>query len=543
MSEPEPKPGLSKKKSLARIAKHRSSTNSLVSQNLSETADMVLESDCSDSMTPFINGLDQPGDVVRSNGHLAKLERSNCDNGSYSQVPDAGFKSTNGFVALESNVVVASTSAQQHRDDNDLSFLVNKNCKFYESSIDDLSYSNKSTEPLASSDDQSESATSLVSGSSFLPSITTFDARKRSYLAGCVSGHQSLLGINELSRYFPERKVCIFIGTWNMNGKTPCNLDDFLLPNDVIYLPDIYAISTQESLVDKREWEVKIQTTIGPSHVLFHSAVIGVLYLMIFMRRDLVWFCSIPEQSYLTTRPITSIKTKGAIAIGFIFFGTSLLFIASHLSAHDYNLKERELEYQKIKNNLDLPKVLTTKTQYFRKDVTARYDCVFWSGDLNYRLTAERSVIIKMLNDPGKDASKKLMHGDQLTNEMKIGKVFHGFNEAPIQFRPTYKYNVNSDDFDSSQKVRTPAFTDRILYRCRRRNSVSCLLYNSAPSMKTSDHKPVYGLYDVMVRPGTDNIPLSAGLFNRDVYLEAIRQRSIHLVLDKSDRSGICSVM
>ena len=42
----------------------------------------------------------------------------------------------------------------------------------------------------------------------------------------------------------------------------------------------------------RREWEVKLQETLGPQHVLFHSAVHGVLYLSIFLRRDLAWFCS-----------------------------------------------------------------------------------------------------------------------------------------------------------------------------------------------------------------------------------------------------------
>jgi phosphatidylinositol-bisphosphatase len=45
-------------------------------------------------------------------------------------------------------------------------------------------------------------------------------------------------------------------------------------------------------LSSRKEWEIQIQATLGPSHVLFHSATHGALHLAIFIRRDLIWFCS-----------------------------------------------------------------------------------------------------------------------------------------------------------------------------------------------------------------------------------------------------------
>lgn len=41
----------------------------------------------------------------------------------------------------------------------------------------------------------------------------------RSFLEGSVLGSGALLGAEELDRYFPERRVGIYIATWNMHGE------------------------------------------------------------------------------------------------------------------------------------------------------------------------------------------------------------------------------------------------------------------------------------------------------------------------------------
>jgi len=39
------------------------------------------------------------------------------------------------------------------------------------------------------------------------------------------------------------------------------------------------------------------------------------------------------------------------------------------------------------------------------------------------------------------------------------------FNEGDIDFPPTYKFDVGSDVYDTSDKQRVPSWTDRILCR------------------------------------------------------------------------------
>jgi hypothetical protein len=48
------------------------------------------------------------------------------------------------------------------------------------------------------------------------------------------------------------------------------------------------------------------------------------------------------------------------------------------------------------------------------------------------------------------------------------GNVFKNFFEGDINFAPTYKYDLFSDDYDTSEKCRAPAWTDRVLWKRRK---------------------------------------------------------------------------
>lgn len=45
--------------------------------------------------------------------------------------------------------------------------------------------------------------------------------------------------------------------------------------------------------------------------------------------------------------------------------------------------------------------------------------------------------------------------------------MFQGFAEGSLNFAPTYKYDEFSDDYDTSEKGRIPAWCDRVLWKRR----------------------------------------------------------------------------
>nr|XP_006120859.1 72 kDa inositol polyphosphate 5-phosphatase isoform X1 [Pelodiscus sinensis] len=373
------------------------------------------------------------------------------------------------------------------------------------------------------------STDSMKSTFSLLTPLRAKDVRNRSYLEGSLLASGALLGSEELSRYFPDRNIGIFVATWNMQGQKelPENLDDFLFPSDPDYAQDMYVIGVQEGCPDRREWEIRLQEALGPHYVMLYSAAHGVLYMSVFIRRDLIWFCSDVEYATVTTRIVSQIKTKGALGICFTFFGTSFLFITSHFTSGDGKVYERTLDYNKTIQALGLPKNVPDTNPYRSSpsDVTTRFDEVFWFGDFNFRLNKDRESVESILSQHLDTDMSKLLQYDQLIKEMNDEAIFKGFQEAAIHFRPSYKFDLGQDSYDTTSKQRTPSYTDRVMYRSRHKDDIQAVKYSSCSAIRTSDHRPVYGLFRVKVRPGRDNIPLAAGQFDRELYLIGIKRR------------------
>ncbi|XP_065068631.1 inositol polyphosphate 5-phosphatase OCRL-like [Rhopilema esculentum] len=375
---------------------------------------------------------------------------------------------------------------------------------------------------------------------SLMPRLTTKEARSKEidrYMA-------------DIFRYLPDKTLRIFCGTWNMKGikVVPETLDDYILPHDSEFIQDIYAIGCQEGTPFRKEWEIRLQETLGPTHVLMYSGNFGVLHLSIFIRRELVWFCTGIEQDTVANRIAHKIKTKGAIAVCFNVFGTSLLFINSHFASNQEKLKERVNDYKSICRSLTIP-FGEGDNQNRDADVTSRFDRVFWFGDFNFRINKKRAETDEIFGKKDFDDETKrdqfiieeLKPHDQLGHLMEKGKIFHGFKEAPITFLPTYKFDVNTDNYDSSAKARVPSWTDRILYKSRQPDQIKVAAYSSCTTIKCSDHRPVFCVMEAKIEPLKKNLLLPVAMFDRDIYVEANMRRSAPK--GSQQASNICTIL
>lgn len=125
------------------------------------------------------------------------------------------------------------------------------------------------------------------------------------------------------------------------------------------------------------------------------------------------------------------------------------------------------------------------------------FDRVVWAGDLNYRVNVTRSMADQLLT---MGMHEVLLQNEQLTIERRRGGAWSalaGYQEGPLNFRPTYKFDSGTDAYDTSSKQRIPAWTDRVLYASgytKGPDEVAGLdlrAYRSVAELNISDHRPV----------------------------------------------------
>lgn len=118
--------------------------------------------------------------------------------------------------------------------------------------------------------------------------------------------------------------------------------------------------------------------------------------------------------------------------------------------------------------------------------VLEAFDRVVFAGDLNYRIRGNRRIVDKLIQSGMQEV---LLANDQLLSSVAQQLAFEGFAEGPLNFLPTYKLQRGGDLYDPGPKRRIPAWTDRVLYKP---SGCHLLTYRSEPSLKSSDHRPVY---------------------------------------------------
>lgn len=190
---------------------------------------------------------------------------------------------------------------------------------------------------------------------------------------------------------------------------------------------------------------------------------------------------------------------KGALVVRFFLDDSSLCFINCHLAAGQSHTISRNNDIAAILESSSLP-AEPARSDLFTGggdgSMILDHEICILNGDLNYRIDHDRKSIINQVknNDLG-----PLLERDQLLVERKKNPGFRlrVFNESTITFAPTYKYDVGSDTYDSSEKKRSPAWCDRLLYRGI--GKIKQVEYRRW-EVKASDHRPVTGIFLIRVK-------------------------------------------
>jgi WD40 repeat protein len=194
---------------------------------------------------------------------------------------------------------------------------------------------------------------------------------------------------------------------------------------------------------------------------------------------------------------------KGAIVVRFMVDDTSLCFINCHLAAGQSQANSRHNDIAAILDNAILPTEADPSTRIDSYigggdgSMILDHELCLLNGDLNYRIdTMSRDTVVHAVK-AGNLA--KLLERDQLLVARRRNPAFRlrAFEEMPIHFAPTYKYDVGTDNYDTSEKKRSPAWCDRLLHRGSGR--IQQLDYRRH-EVRVSDHRPVTGRFKFTIK-------------------------------------------
>ena len=256
--------------------------------------------------------------------------------------------------------------------------------------------------------------------------------------------------------YFTETMpINLNICTWNVSSELPTPFAMNEIQKCAFGCPDISFFSFQEIDMSTKsvvtgasnkagEWKDIIQRVLNSTdlEIVENVSLGGTFGLLALNKKN-------TQIRFVNSKAIRIGAHGLAANKSFILFNivagfANITLCACHLSAHEENVEERNQQLIKI-----------------QKSIPKNTDYLFICGDLNYRitLTYDECVPLAVNNE-----LSKLLEKDQLTNMIMSMEELKDLKEGPITFKPTYKFDKNSDIYDTSQK-RTPSYTDRVLIR------------------------------------------------------------------------------
>ena len=292
--------------------------------------------------------------------------------------------------------------------------------------------------------------------------------------------------------YTQHRTISGFAGTWNCGGTSPsASLVPWLR---AVETPELVVLGLQEmckltasNLLGNEErtqqWTTflisEVQAAYGVSYrVIDVKALVGLL-LVTLIREDLkdlvnpksISSCSVKLGCH------GAVGNKGAVSTSFTLGDTTLCIVNCHLAPFKNYFQERNDHIHRILEKLKFPPNIGVY----------EHDLVLWLGDLNYRLDNIPAKRIEALISS--KSFLELSHYDQLLLARDQQLALLEFQEAPLNFQPSYKFIPNSCEYyyGQGEKKREPSWCDRVLWR----GELDALTYTSFADLSQSDHKPV----------------------------------------------------
>lgn len=287
----------------------------------------------------------------------------------------------------------------------------------------------------------------------------------------------------------------IFAATWNVKGLSPSGSLAEWLATDA-EPPDVYAIGFQELDLSKEafiftespkeeEWQNAVSVSLHPKAKYKKVKLVRLvgMMLIVYAKETHMSYIGNVSAEYVGTGIMGMLGNKGGVAIRFEFHNTTICFVNSHLAAHVSEFERRNQDFHEICNRMIFHQLVPAVSI---KD----HDMIYWIGDLNYRIT---DLDLEMVKENIREKKlEELYKADQLRQQIYRRKVFTGYSEGKLSFPPTYKYDPGTDNWDSSEKARAPAWTDRILWKG---DHIEQSAYRSHMELKISDHKPVSAVF------------------------------------------------
>jgi hypothetical protein len=151
---------------------------------------------------------------------------------------------------------------------------------------------------------------------------------------------------------------------------------------------------------------------------------------------------------------LRSFGNKGGVVVRFDLQQTPVICACCHFTSG------QEKYHDRLRNWLDI-----IEQSFENKDNKYQFDShqiKFIFGDLNFRIHSKYDEVINELGNVKEgnkaDILSALFKQDQLTLLGQHYEWLNDYEEMPIDFMPTYKYDPGTDVYDTSKKRRTPSW-------------------------------------------------------------------------------------